>query len=224
MSSIILFYISCYWIGFLNCIPIGPVNLEVFHTALRKQYPQAIAVAIGGALGDAVWALCAFFGISPFSRSLTMEAVFFLITAAITFFLGIVILKDSKFMTRKEEIIVEKIRSKRWAFLKGLTLIMVNPLGVVTWMICLQFLRKMNLYIPLKLNHEIFFFLVVAAGAASYFILIVFITNKMKRFFNPERTGKITKYLGYGLFFLSAYFLINAIKVFFFNSSTLPIN
>lgn len=223
MYSIILFYILSYWIGFLNCIPIGPVNLEIFHTALKKQYPQALAVAFGGALGDALWALLAFYGISPFSKSHKMEAIFFLITAIITFVLGIIILRDSKFMTRKEEVIVVKIRSKKWAFFKGLSLILVNPLGIVFWMIVLQFLRKMNIYIPLKLNYEIFFFLVVAAGAASYFSLIVLITNKMKEFFNPRRTVKIVKYLGYGLFVLSAYFLFNAVKVFFFNTSALPI-
>lgn len=126
-------------------------------------------------------------------------------------------------MARKEEVIVVKIRRKRWAFLKGLTLILVNPLGVVTWMVVLQFLRKLNIYIPLRLNYEIFFFLVVAAGAASYFSLIVFITNKMKKFFNPRRTANVIKYLGYGLFLLSAFFIFNAAKVFFFNSSTLPI-
>lgn len=224
MYSIIIFYILSFWIGFLNCIPIGPVNLEVFHTALKKQYPQALAVAFGGAIGDAFWAILAFFGISPFSKSHNMEAAFFLFTAVVTFVLGFIILKDSKFMTRKEEVIVVKIRSKRWAFFKGLSLILVNPLGIVTWMIALQFLRKMNIYIPLRLNYEIIFFIVVAAGAASYFSLIVFITNKMKGFFNPKRTAAITKYLGYGLFVLSVYFIFNAVKVFFFNTSAIPIN
>jgi threonine/homoserine/homoserine lactone efflux protein len=223
MHSIILFYIIIYWIGFVNCIPIGPVNLEIFHTSLKKQYPQALAVAFGGALGDALWAILAFYGISPFSRSQSMEAIFFLITAIITFILGFFILKDASFMARKEEVIVVKIRSKRWAFFKGLTLVLVNPLGIVFWMIVLQFLRKMNIYIPLELNYEILFFFVVTAGAASYFSLIVLITNKMKKFFNPKRTAKITKILGYVLFILSAYFLFNAIKVFFFNSSTLSI-
>ncbi|MCK5057185.1 MAG: LysE family transporter [Candidatus Aminicenantes bacterium] len=223
MSPIILFYISVYWIGFVNCIPIGPVNLEIFNTALKKQYPQGLAVAAGGAIGDAIWALLAFFGISPFSRSPMMEAAFFLVTAAVTGVLGFILLRDSKFVARKEEVIVVKIRRKRWAFLKGLSLVLVNPLGIVTWMVVLQFLRKINIYIPLKLNYEILFFIVVAVGAATYFTLIVFITNRMKSFFTPRRAAKITKCLGYGLFFLSAYFIFNAIKVFFFNSSSLHI-
>ena len=223
MSAIIFFYISVYWIGVVNCIPIGPVNLEIFHTSLKKQFPQALAVAAGGAIGDACWALLAFFGISPFSRSLTMEAIFFLVTSAVTGVLGFIILRDSKFVARKEEVIVVKIRRKRWAFLKGLSLVLVNPLGIVTWMVLLQFLRKINIYIPLELKYEIIFFVVVALGAASYFSLIVLITNKMKRFFNPCRTAKITKFLGYALFVLSAYFIFNAIKVFFFNSSSLNI-
>lgn len=205
-------------------MPIGPVNLEIFHNALKKQYPQALAVAVGAAFGDAIWAFLAFMGISPFSRSHKMEAIFFVVTAAITLILGIIILKDSKLMTKQEEILIVKIKRKRWALLKGLSLVMVNPLAIVTWMVCLQFLRKMKLFIPLQLNYEIVFFCIVGAGAASYFSLIVLVTNKMKSFFSPQRTVKITKYLGYGLFVLSAYFIFNAVKAFFFNSSLWPMN
>ncbi len=221
MSSIIFFYIACYWIGFFLCIPLGPVNLEVLHTALKKHYPQAAAVAIGGAIGDAFWATVAFFGVSPFINSPNLEGVFLLVTAAITLVLGIVALKDAKFIEKKEEEVVNRIRRKRWAFLKGLTLVMVNPLGIVSWMICLQFLRKVDIYIPMQLNYEIIFFVVVMLGAGSYFLLVIFITNKMKNILHPARTCKITKFLGVLLIGLSAYFLYNAIKVLFFNSHLL---
>lgn len=221
MSSIIVFYIACYWISFFLCIPLGPVNLEVLHTALKKHYPQAVAVAIGGALGDAFWATGAFFGVSPFINSPNLEGIFLLVTAAITLVLGIVAIKDSKFIEKKEEDVVNRIRRKRWAFLKGLTMVLVNPLGIVSWMIFLQFLRKVDVYIPMQLKYEIIFFLVVMAGAASYFFLVIFITNKMKNILNPGRTRKITKCLGILLIGLSAYFLYNAVKVLFFNSHLL---
>jgi threonine/homoserine/homoserine lactone efflux protein len=218
ITQITFFYLSSFWIGFLLCIPIGPVNLEIFHTAIKKQYPQAIAVAIGGALGDAVWALVAFFGVSPFTKSQYLEAAFLLATATVTFILGIFALKDSRFIEKKEEEMVRKIRRKRWAFLKGLTMVLINPLGIISWMICLQFLRRLHIYIPLQLRHEVLFFIVVTAGAASYFLLIVFITNKMKHIFNTQRTYKITKGLGFILIGLSIYFLYNAATAFFFNT------
>ncbi|MCP5102460.1 MAG: LysE family transporter [bacterium] len=222
LTSIILFYVSCYWISFMLCIPLGPVNLEVFHTALKKHYPQAIAVAGGGATGDAVWAAVAFFGVSPFMNSPQLEGLFLVATTIITLFLGIFALKDSKFVEKKEEELVAPIRRrKRWAFLKGLTMVLVNPLGVISWMICLQFLRKVGWYIEMRLNYEILFYIVVMLGAISYFSLIIFITNKMKHIFNPKRTRKITKCLGFLLLGLSAYFLYNAVKVIFFNSHVL---
>lgn len=224
LTPIIFFYIACYFISFFLCIPIGPVNLEVFHTALKKHYPQAISVAIGGALGDSVWATCAFFGISPFASSPNMEAAFFLFTAIITAGLGIVALKDSRFVEKTEECLAAPIkrRRKRWAFFKGLSLVLVNPLGIVSWMICLQFLRKNKIFIPMQLNYEIIFFIVVTIGAATYFLLIVLITNKMKNIFNPQRTRKITRGLGYLLLTFSAYFLFYAIKTFFFNHTAVP--
>lgn len=228
LTAIILFYVACYFLSFFLCIPIGPVNLEIFHNALKKHYPQAISVAIGGAIGDSVWATLAFFGISPFADNPNMEAFFFLFTAVITGGLGIVALKDSRFVEKTgkqtdQMPTVTKIKRKRWALLKGLTLVLVNPLGIVSWMICLQFLRKNGIFIPMTINYEILFFVVVTVGAASYFFLVIFITNKMKNFFNPERTGKVTRYLGYLLLSFSVYFLFYAIKAFFFNSVSAPV-
>jgi threonine/homoserine/homoserine lactone efflux protein len=224
MTSIALFYFLTFWISFFLCIPIGPVNLEIFHTALKKQYPQASSVAIGAAFGDAIWALVAFFGVSPFLKSHYLEAAFLSVTAIITFTLGIFALKDSKFIQKREETMVTKIKRKRWAFFKGLTLVLINPLLIVTWMICLQFIRKFKIYIPLELRYEILFFIVVACGAASYFLLIVFITNKMKHVFNHQRTYKITKILGYLLITVSIYFVYCAVKAFFFNSQFLQVS
>jgi len=219
MSSIIFFYISCFWISFLLGIPIGPVNLEIFHTALKKHHAQAISIAIGAALGDAVWATCAFFGISPFSSSRTLESIFLFFTAVITFILGIIALKNSKFLAHQREVVFKKIMRKRWALLKGLSLVLVNPLGVISWMIGLQFLKKNRIFIPMELRYEIIFYVVVTLGAASYFLLVVFITNKMKNVFNPQRTRRITRVLGYVLLTFSVYFLYIAVKTYFFNGN-----
>lgn len=218
MSNIIYFYISSYFIGFLLCIPIGPVNLEIFHTSLKKHYPQAVSIAIGAAIADGVWALTAFFGISPFrDTSYSLEWIFFLITALITGFLGIFTLKDAKFIEKKGAELTTKIRKrKRWAFVKGLLLVLMNPLGIISWMISLKFLESFKITIPLKLNYEIFFFLIVTLGAATYFLFIVFITNKMQSSFNPKRTAKVTKFLGYILIIFSLYFFYYALSAYLF--------
>jgi hypothetical protein len=151
-----------------------------------------------------------------------LEPFFFLFTAAITFGLGLAALKNSRFLEKKEEKLMTRIKRKRWSLLKGLTMVLVNPLGMVSWMIGLQFLRKNKIFIPLELRYEVLFFVVVTAGAASYFFLVVFITNKMKKIFDQKLTGKITKILGYLLFAFSAYFLFNAIYTFLSGNHTLP--
>jgi threonine/homoserine/homoserine lactone efflux protein len=222
MSSIIFFYIACFFISFFFCIPIGPVNIEVFQNAVKRLYPQAISIAVGAAIGDATWAWCAFFGISPFLYSKNMEAIFFVFTSIVTAILGILAIKDARFIEKKEEEIIEriKIKKKRWALIKGLTMVLVNPLGIVSWMVSLSFLRKLSFYIPLELRYEVLFFLVVISGAVSYFIIIITITHKLKKVFSPERTYKVVKFLGYLLILFSLYFLFNAIKLFFFNGSS----
>jgi threonine/homoserine/homoserine lactone efflux protein len=221
----LLFYLGCFFISFFLCVPIGPVNLEVFQNAVKKHFGPALSLALGAAVGDAIWATAAFFGITPFLRNgynFSMEGVFLLVTAAITFVLGILSLKDARFLDRiekKEEALAAKIKRKRWAFLQGLGMVLINPLGIASWMIALSFLKKLRIYIPLTLNFEIFFMVVVILGAFAYFTLIIFITNRMKSLCTPHNTRKVIKVLGYVLIAFSLYFLFFGVKALFFSSS-----
>lgn len=222
MLTTLLFYLGCFFTSFFLCIPIGPVNLEVFQSAIKKHHAQALSVALGASLGDAIWAMAAFFGISPFLKNgynILIEGIFLLITAVITFVLGLLSLKDARFLEKiekKEEALAQSIKRKRWAFAKGLAMVMINPLGIASWMIALSFMKKLKIFIPITLTHVFFFLLAVLVGAFAYFTLIVFITNKMKSIFSPERTGKIIKVLGYVLIMFSIYFLFFAVKTLFF--------
>ena len=220
----LLFYLGCFFISFFLCVPIGPVNLQVFQSAIKKQYGPALSVALGAAVGDAVWATAAFFGITPFLQNgynFSIEGIFLLVTAVITFVLGLLSLKDARFLERiekiekREEAIAERIKRKRWAFLQGLGMVLINPLGIASWMIALSFLKKLRIYIPLTLNYEIFFMVVVILGAFSYFILIIFITNKMKSLCTPQNTRRVIRVLGYVLIGFSLYFFFFALKALF---------
>ncbi len=215
MYQIFLFYLFSFIIAFFLCIPIGPVNIEIFHVSLKRHYPQAISIAVGAGFGDALWAILAFLGISPFLKSKTAEGVFFIITAVITFVLGFIAMNDSKKIKKREEDLTKRIIiGKRISFIKGFLMVVINPLGIVSWMIILSFFRKMGVYIPLKFNYELFFYIIVVLGSTTYFLLIVFLTNKFKNFFNPSRSSNVIKYLGYILMSFSVYFIFYALKSF----------
>jgi threonine/homoserine/homoserine lactone efflux protein len=225
MLTSLLFYVGCFFTSFFLCIPIGPVNLEVFQSAVKKQHSQALSVALGAAIGDSIWATAAFFGITPFLKNgynLNIEGIFLLVTAVITFVLGLLSLKDARFLEKiekiekREEAIAERIKRKRWAFLQGLGMVLINPLGIASWLIALSFLKKLSFYIPLTLNYEIFFMVVVILGAFTYFTMIIIITNKMKSLCAPHNTRKVIKVLGYVLIGFSLYFLFFALKALFF--------
>ena len=221
----LLFYVGCFVISFFLCIPIGPVNLQVFQRAVKKEYAQAFSLAFGAALGDSIWAVAAFFGITPFLKNgynLSIEGIFLLITAIITFVLGLLALKDARFLDRieemekKEEAFAAKIQRKRWAFLQGLLMVLVNPLGIASWMIALSFLKKLRVYIPLTLNFELLFMVVVLLGAFSYLTLIILITHRVKALCLPHNTRRVIRMLGYLLIGFSFYFLYFALKALFF--------
>jgi threonine/homoserine/homoserine lactone efflux protein len=224
MSKILLFYAVSYIIGFVLCIVPGPVAIEVFHHAVKRQSIHALSIGFGAAMGDAVWAVVVFYGISPFlknGRGSLLEGIFLLVAAVVTFIIGFIALKDARFVKKvlhKEEGIVRMVKRKRkrWSVLKGLTMVLVNPLCIGTWVIVLSFLRKAQIYIPLDLNYIVFFVLAVMLGAFSYSILMVAITNRFKPLFNPDRTSKIIKVLGYVLILFAFYFLFYALRALFF--------
>ncbi len=95
---------------------------------------------------------------------------------------------------------------------------LVNPLGIGSWVIVLSFLKKTKIYIPLTLTYEILFFVTVVLGAFTYSVIIVAITNRIKGLFDPEKTARTVKILGYLLVIFSFYFLFHAIRAFFFSA------
>lgn len=229
MWVIALFYLIAYGMGFALCVMPGPVAIEVFQHTLKKQNKHALSIGLGAGIGDGIWALVAFYGITPFLKNGQgnyLEAIFLLSAAVITFIIGILAIKDArvfKKLEKKEEAIAEKVKSKpkrkRWSLLKGLTLVLVNPLGIGSWMIVLSFLKKVQVYIPLTIGHEIFFFIAVVLGAFTYSCVMIVVTKKIKSLFDHEKTAKIIKFLGYLLIAFGCYFLFHSFRVFFMINS-----
>jgi threonine/homoserine/homoserine lactone efflux protein len=124
-------------------------------------------------------------------------------------------LKDAKYIEEKEASMIQKVKRKRISLLKGLTMVLLNPLGIVSWMVALSFLRKTGFFIPLTMTHKALFFTVVTLGALFYFLSIIFITNRMKHFFDQQRTKKLIRTLGFVLLSFSLYFFILSMKTFF---------
>lgn len=223
MLSIALFYLIAFLMGFALCIMPGPVGIEVLQHTLKRQNSHALSVGLGAGVGDALWALVAFYGITPFLKNGQgnhLEGIFLLVAALVTFVIGIISIKDSRFTLKvgaKTETVAKKVvrKRKRWSFLKGFTLIMVNPLGIGSWMIVLSFLKKTKIYIPLTLTYEIFFFVAVLIGAFGYSIFMITVASRIKPLFEPERTAKIIKFLGYLLVTFSVYFLFHSLRAFF---------
>ncbi len=210
--------------GFALCIMPGPVAIEVFHHAIKKQNIHALSIGFGAAIGDGVWAMVAFYGITPFlknGQSNSLEGIFLLAAAAVTFTIGFLALKDAglyKKVEKKEEEIAKRVKRKRkrWSVLKGLTMVLVNPLGIGSWIIVLSFLKKTRAYIPLHLTYIVIFLGFVMLGAFSYSVLMVIITNRVKSLFNPKKIARIIRVLGYLLILFGLYFLFFAVWGLFF--------
>ena len=225
MINIILFYIVAFFTGFGLCIMPGPIAIDVFHHAVKRENAHALYVGLGAAIGDAIWAMVAFYGITPFMKNDNgpnnhLESYFLIAAALVTFIIGALALKDGAMMKKvgeKEEYLLKKLPKSGWSILKGLTMVMVNPLGIGSWVIVLALLKKAQIYIPLSIGYIVLFLVVVMLGAFSYSVLMVLLTRRFEALFKPERTAKIIRTLGFMLIGFSVYFLFFAIRAFFVN-------
>lgn len=227
MTDIILFYVVAFFTGFGLCIMPGPIAIEVFHHAVKRENAHALFMGLGAALGDAIWAMVAFYGITPFLKNGNgennhLESYFLIVAALVTFIIGFLALKDGKMMKKVgereemlEEIVIKKLPKSGWSILKGVMMVMVNPLGIGSWVIVLALLKKAHIYIPLIWGYEAVFYIAVMMGAFAYSVLMVLLTRRFEALFKPERTAKIIKTLGYMLIGFSVYFLFFAIRGFF---------
>jgi threonine/homoserine/homoserine lactone efflux protein len=51
-------------VGFLICIPVGPINVWVVNTLIKHSFKSAFAIALGGALMDFVYFMIILTGLS----------------------------------------------------------------------------------------------------------------------------------------------------------------
>src|SRR5512146_181576 len=65
-GTVLMFLVIGVAIGALTGVPIGPVNVAVIDAAYRHTLRRAIAVGLGGAIADFVYATLGIVGIGPY--------------------------------------------------------------------------------------------------------------------------------------------------------------
>ena len=122
--------------GAVTGIPIGPVNIAVIDTAYRHHFKRAIAVALGGALADMLYALIGILWFGPLVKTRPhIPPILYAFSGVALIIYGIMILRSRPVGPRAEE---DDSANKAyfWSGLAlGFALIIFNPSTLLAWVV-----------------------------------------------------------------------------------------
>jgi threonine/homoserine/homoserine lactone efflux protein len=168
-------------IGFLGAVPVGPLNIAVMTDGLRGKARTAVAMALGGTLGDILYCSIAMLGLSQVfvdtMRSLTLRLVF-----------GIGIVLYGVWITLAGKVDVQETpRRARFAqvhnsFWLGLLLTLLNPSLLLTWALTAGVIHAWGI-IGDGVVDNLLFALGAGIGMAAWLNLLLFLLLKNRQRF-----------------------------------------
>ena len=199
--------------GALTGVPIGPVNVAVIDAAYRHTLRRAIAVGLGGALGDGLYSGLAVFGVTPLlSKFPGAEPMMYGASGLILLIYGALTVRSPPASTpipADEHLASDSIVARRemWSgFRVGLALIVLNPAAIVTWVVIVG----SRIHVETHLQ-GVACTLGVMLGSCGWFTLVAYLTRKGKNVFG-EKAAWIPRIVGIGLIFYAVYLIAQAIR------------
>lgn len=209
-----MFFLIGIAAGALTGVPIGPVNVAVIDAAYRHTLRRAIAVGLGGALADGLYAALGILGVSPLLASYpSVPPILYAISGVILLVYGFLTARSQPVAPATDasgaqvKVIDPKVEFRE-GFIVGLLLIILNPAAIVTWVVI------MGTIIPEPTRWGgIGCALGVMIGSFAWFSLVAFLTQKGKSVLG-EKAAWIPRLVGIALMVYSVYLLVKAVRFF----------
>ncbi len=200
--------------GALTGVPIGPANVAVIDAAYRHTMRRAIAIGMGAAIADGLYAALGVLGVTPVLRTYpSVPPILYAVSGVILLVYGFLTARSQPVTPAQTDVVKEApVRNEMWSgFLVGTALIILNPAAIVTWVVI------MGSIIPESAVHEsttlngIFCALGVMAGSFGWFSLVAFLTQKGKNVLG-DKAAWIPRVVGMALMVYAVYLIAKAVK------------
>lgn len=166
--------------GFLMCIPIGPLNVWVIQTVIRKSALKAILIAVGGSAMDIVYFYAILNGLTFVEIPASWNQGLKIAGIALIIVLGI---KELLSPPHPEELDVLKkpagvgIGKLSGYFLLGVVIYTSNPTLIITMTGLATFIKSLLLFEMNQLNIFLLSF-ALGLGSLSWFCFLAFFVKK----------------------------------------------
>lgn len=207
----LVFFLIGFAAGALTGVPIGPVNVAVIDAAYRHTMRRALAVGAGGAIADALYCALGVGGITPVLRANpSIPPVLFAVSGVVLLIYGYLTVRTRPVVPVQHEAAhAVRASSEVWAGFKiGITLIVLNPAAIVTWVVIV------GSFIPdATATHGLVTAVGVLVGSFLWFALVAVLTQKGKSAFG-EKALWIPRAVGIALMAYAVYLLSKALFYF----------
>jgi threonine/homoserine/homoserine lactone efflux protein len=176
-------------VGFVVCIPIGPVNLTVIRYALRNGFLPAFLVGLGAASADTVYATILMAGHTALLEKPIVARLMQVVAVVVIAGIGIrsLLFREETVEARDEARAVQV--DERWhhprAFILGFILTISNLMLIVLWATLSAFLFAREWVSP-ELMSRMMCSAGVLTGCSSWFLLLSFFVSLAHRRVKPR--------------------------------------
>ena len=171
-------------IGFLSCIPIGPVNVWVVNTLIKRDFNSAFAIALGGCLMDFIYFMVVLTGLSFFHFSPRITLFFKIAGVVFLFLFGLkeLIVKTRHFNLDEH---IDTNKKTLVGFFTGVLIYSSNPALIVSMSGMAAAIKSWSLF-DNNIRNYISLSTGISFGSAFWFYLLLKIVKKYENKI-PER-------------------------------------
>ena len=167
-------------IGFLMCIPVGPINVWVVNTFFKHNFKSAFSIAIGGSVMDFTYFMVILTGLSLFTFSHAASLTFKIVGVLFLFIFGLKEVLTKKQEFRLDEDLTKKIPKASSFFFIGVLIYTSNPTLIAT-MSGLAAVIKSWHFFDYNFYNYFSLSLGIAVGSAFWFFLLLKIVEKYQK-------------------------------------------
>ncbi len=176
-------FIVGLFIGFVMCIPIGPINIWVMNTYLKYNQVKALAIAAGGSVMDFLYFYIILSGLSFVTFNPQMVLGFKVLGILVIILLGVKELR-TKSVTSEDLEVKDSFKAKLMKgtmsfFMLGVVIYTANPTLIMTMSGLGAFVKSLELFAFTQAN-ILSVSLGLAIGSLSWFYFLIFLVKKFE--------------------------------------------
>ncbi len=198
-------------IGFLMCIPVGPINIWVINTLIKHNFRSAFSIALGGSVMDFVYFMIILTGLSLFTFSPQTSLILKVLGVLFLFVFGLREVLTTTPVLEVTDALEKKIPKASSFFLLGVLIYTSNPTLIATMSGLAAVIKSWHAFDFNFLNYFLLS-LGVALGSVGWFYFLLKMVERYQNKIPAKFYSQFSRTSGVLIVLFSLYMAFNVYK------------